>query len=145
MSLGHNSTRQSKHDRWGGSKEHSWGNADLDWVNECANHSRDAQERFVNCKYRIVDSRDRRLARVGVEDAEKRREGFACGGRGGHQARAIWKAMRGNEMGWRGGYLYISASVVPDVDTLVTLYQFGGSTQACMVYPNKPRMGLEVA
>lgn len=34
-------------------------NADLDWVNERANHSHDAQERFVNCKYRIVDSRDR--------------------------------------------------------------------------------------
>lgn len=47
------------------------GNADLDWVKECANHPRDAQERFVNCKYRIVDSRDCRLARVGVEDAEK--------------------------------------------------------------------------
>ena len=47
-------------------------------------------------------------------------------------------------MGWRGGYLYISASVVPDVDTLVTLYQFGGSIQACMVYPNKPRMGLKL-
>jgi len=57
------------------------------------------------------------------------------------QARATWKTMRGNEMEWggvEGGYLYISASVVPVADTLVTLYQFGGSTQACMVYPNKP-------
>jgi len=55
--------------------------------------------------------------------------------------------MRWGGVGWRGGggYLYISASVVPDIDTLVTLYQFGGSTQACMVYPNKPGMELEVA
>jgi len=47
--------------------------------------------------------------------------------------------MRWSGVEWGGGYLYISASVVPAIDTLVTLHQFGGA-QACMVYPNKLRV-----
>jgi len=54
---------------WAG--ESMVGNADLDRVNECADHSCNAQERFVNCEYRIVRCRDRRLAGVGVEEREE--------------------------------------------------------------------------
>lgn len=69
----------------GGAQESTLRNADLDWVNECTEHSCDAQEWFVNCEYGIVDCRDRGFARVGVEETEERRKRFARGGRGRHR------------------------------------------------------------
>lgn len=68
---------------------------DLDRVNECTEHSCNAQEWLVNREYRVVDGRHGRLAGVGVEEREERRERLAHRGRRRHrEGEQGWGAVR---------------------------------------------------